>query len=442
MLWLLPITSLLAAGLLFGLGDRVRRGVLAAGGVAAMLAGVALTLAAISQGWTGDWRVGPALTLTARLVPLSSLVALLVPCVALPVLLFAAMHEARRGLARMVALLVFFVGAMQLLVIADDLLTLLIGWELVGACSWALIGHEWRDPENMRGATLAFLVTRFGDLGLFLAAMTAFAATGSFAFTALTQLDGPALALIAVGLLLAAAAKSAQLPFSFWLFRAMAGPSSASALLHSATMVAAGAYLLARLHPLLAGVGWFGPATLAIGLATALAGGLVAVLQAHLKKLLAASTSAHYGLMFVAVGAGYPGVAILHLLTHAFFKSLLFLSAGVAATASGHHLLARMGLGRALPAAAVLTACGSLALAGVPPLGGAWSKELIGAAAGHAGAWLAAGVLLAGALSACYALRWQWLVYGTSPGEGQAASRWNGRDTPRSAPSPCWHWRP
>ena len=216
--------------------------------------------------------------------------------------------------------------------------------------------------------------------------------------------------------MLAAVAKSAQLPFSPWLFSAMAGPTPASALLHSATMVAAGAYLLARLQPSLDHVAWFAPTTITFGLLTALAGGVVAAVQPHAKKLLAASTSAHYGLMFVAVGAGYPTVAIAHLVAHGALKALLFMSAGAAIDASDGEELATMRVGRLLPVVAGLTAVGALALAGVPPLGAAWTKEQIVAAAADTAPWLGALTVLAGALSAFYAARFQLLAYGRPAG--------------------------
>ncbi|MGY8822312.1 MAG: proton-conducting transporter transmembrane domain-containing protein, partial [Pseudomonadales bacterium] len=147
-------------------------------------------------------------------------------------------------------------------------------------------------------------------------------------------------------ILLACAAKSAQLPFSPWLFAAMSGPTPVSALLHAATMVAAGVYLLIRLHQTLDAVAWFAPLAIGLGLATALAGGVVASLQGHAKKLLAASTSSHYGLMWLAVGAGYPGAALLHFVTHAFFKAGLFLAAGIAEHHVGSYSLGDMRLGR------------------------------------------------------------------------------------------------
>lgn len=329
MLWSLALTPVAAGAalLLGGLRSRLWLGATAG---AALTLTLLLALFAAGFGWTGSLRWSEALRLSAELTPLSATVAVLVPAIALPVLVYAAAHEHRPGLPRLIALLLVFIGGMELLVIADDLLTLLIGWELVGACSWALISHRWRDVENPRSGLYAFVMTRFGDLGLFAAAMAAFAGAGTFAYDGLAGLQGPYLQVVAFGLLLSAAAKSGQVPFSPWLFRAMAGPTSVSALLHAATMVAAGAYLLIRLYPALSRAESFPQAVIAIGLLTALSGGLVAVLQNHAKKLLAASTSAHFGLMFVAVGSGYPGVALLHLVAHGGFKALMFLAAGVA----------------------------------------------------------------------------------------------------------------
>lgn len=467
MLFFLAIFPLVAGIVVYGTGTQSRRH-LAGIGVATMgvTALAATSAAAFHCSGTLGW--GAALQISAALTPLSAVVAVTVPAVALPILLYAAAHEHGPGVTRLVALLLAFVGAMELLVIAADLLTLLIGWELVGACSWALIGHRWREVSNPKSGLYAFVMTRFGDLGLFLAAMAAFAGTGSFAYAELGRLDGALLHVLVFGVLLSAAAKSGQVPFAPWLFRAMAGPTSVSALLHAATMVAAGAYLLARLHPMLDRAEWFAPAVIAIGLVTALTGGLVAVLQGHAKKLLAASTSAHFGLMFVAVGAGYPAVAILHLVTHAGFKALLFLGAGIAGQRADGFALERMGFGRALPWVAVLSAVGGLALAGVPPLGGAWTKEAVAAAAGHASPWAASAVIVAGGLSAAYAARFQLLAFGFGedaspapphrletlalallaaaslllsalwlPGVQDAVAAWLGSDLPESR---LWEW--
>jgi NADH-quinone oxidoreductase subunit L len=388
----------------------------------ASLAAVALAAAwlqpAASLSWGGPLRLQFAVTAAARIL------VVLVPVVAAPIVVFAgSVYRDDPGLRRLIGLLVAFVGAMELLLVAADLLTLLIAWELVAAFSWALIAHHWRAAKPPQAALEAFVTVRFGAIGLFIAAGAAYAATGSLSFEALAGADATTLGLIAAGVLLAAAAKSAQVPFSYWLFSAMEGPSPVSALLHSATMVAAGAYALIRLQPVLGSVPWFGPAVVAVGLVSALAGGVVALLQTDFKRALAASTTAQYGLMLIAVGAGSAGAATAQLVTHAFFKSLLFLGAGLALSLAGTGDLGRLRLGRGQRVAAVLVGVGALALAAVPPLGGAFSKEFVLAAAAAWSPWLAAGVLLAGFLSALYAGRIFALSYGPALFAGRVAPR-------------------
>lgn len=423
MLWSLPLLPALAALVLpLAGGSRFYLGAIACGGTALTFI---LALFAGASGWTSQLEWSEALSLQLSLTPLSATVAALVPLIASAILCWAAAHEDEGGLTRLLALLLLFAGGMELLVAADDLLTLLIGWEIVGACSWALIGHEWREIENPSSGRYAFVTTRLGDLGLFIAAIAAFAGTGSFSYSALSGLASPYIEIVAFGILIAAASKSGQVPFSPWLFRAMAGPSSVSALLHAATMVAAGAYILIRLHPALQTATGFSEAVMTVGLVTALAGGLVALVQDHAKKLLAASTSAQYGLMFVAVGAGYPGVALLHLVAHAGFKALLFLAAGTVSSHAETFDLHEMGSGKSLRTAAWLSGAGALALAGVPPLGGGWTKEMVVTAAGHASIWLAIGVMFSGALTAAYAARFQLLSFApeTASGQGGGAGR-------------------
>lgn len=427
MLWLVPLLPLLAAPVLYRLLRRGGAAVLGWVGAAIVSATFLLALAAVLGDWSGSYRWSAQVGLGVGITAASAVFALVVPLVAAPIVLYSAHHEAQassgHSLARLIALLLAFVGAMQLLVLASDLLTLLIAWELVGALSWALIAHYWPSESSVRDAAWAFLVTRFGDLGLYVAAGAAFAGTASFDFAGLGQLDGMPLQVFVGGIVLACAAKSAQLPFSPWLFAAMSGPTPVSALLHAATMVAAGVYLIIRLHPTLDSVVWFAPLAIGLGLATALAGGLVASLQGHAKKLLAASTSAHYGLMWLAVGAGYPGTALLHFVTHAFFKAGLFLAAGIAEHQVGSYSLRRMRLGRQLPGVALATLACSLALAGVPPLGGAWSKEQLIAASGDRGLGILLIALLAGALSALYATRFQWLAFGPGGPAGDRPGR-------------------
>ncbi|WP_227370686.1 NADH-quinone oxidoreductase subunit L [Halomonas sp. M20] len=421
MLWTLVLLPLLGAPLLYLGGRRLGRFGLTLAASLVVLATLVLAGLAITSGWQGSVAWSETLALTLKLSTAGSVFALTIPLVALLIVVYAGYHELaprtgyrrrdRQG-ARLLGLLLAFVGAMQMLVLANDFLTLLIAWELVGACSWALISHKWGQKEVPKEAAQAFLVTRFGDLGLYIAAAAVFAGSGGFGYADLATLDGGLLSIAVAGILLAAAAKSAQVPFSSWLFAAMAGPVPVSALLHSATMVAAGIYLLARLQPTLSAVDWFAPLVISLGLATALIGGVVGMFQNHAKKLLAASTSAQYGLMWVAVGAGFPGVALLHFVAHAFLKAGLFLSAGLAERQIGSYQLHDMRLGRRLPGVALAAGVLSLALAGMIPFGAAWSKEQIAAAAGQQAVWLALLVALAGGLSALYATRFQLLAYG------------------------------
>jgi NADH-quinone oxidoreductase subunit L len=424
LLLVVPVVTA-AATLVMRRDPRLQGWVAVAGLVVTFLAGVGAAVA----GPEAAWRWSTAIELRLAVEGFARVMVVLVPAIATAVVAYAAATE-EDGRGRLLALLVTFVAAMLLLVVAADLLTLLIGWELVGATSWALIAHQWHERERPAAAAHAFVTTRIGDLGLYVAAGAAFAAVGTFGYQGLAEVPRPALDVVAAGVLLAAAAKSAQLPFAPWLFSAMAGPTPVSALLHSATLVAAGAYALIRLAPAFAPVEWFGPATVAVGLATALAGGLVAATQSDAKRLLAGSTSAQHGLMFVAVGSGFTAAAGAHLVAHAGFKSLLFLVAGVAIRGSGSGRLAEMRLGRLLPQFALLSAIGALALAAVPPLGAAWTKERVLAAAVRTSDWVAVGVLAAGFLGALYAARFHLLAYGregtvsalgTRPGRGELA---------------------
>ncbi len=411
---LLPALWSIAAGATIALaGPRSRKGLSLLGGGAMGLALLLSATAVLADGRASvGW--GGALTLTAGFVPLSAAVALLVPFVGLAVVLYAALVEHEADLRRLVGLHLVFAGGMLLVLAADDLLLLLIGWEVIGATSWALIAHDWRRGETVGSAAWAFLLTRAGDVGLFVAVMALFTATESFAFAAIAELTGLPLVLVLAGVLVSAAAKAGQVPFSPWLFRAMDAPTSVSAFLHAAALVAAGAYLVARVEPL-APAGWFGGAAVAVGLATALAGGVVAVLQNHVKRLLAASTSAHLGLMFAAAGAGFPALAILHLLAHGALKAALFLTAGTAARLRGTYAMDRLRVGRALPVMAAISLAPTLALAGIPPLGGAFTKDKIVAALAEPSLWLAVLPALAGGLSAAYAVRFRLLVFGAGP---------------------------
>ncbi|NEC68760.1 proton-conducting transporter membrane subunit [Streptomyces sp. SID9727] len=356
---------------------------------------------------------------------LSGLMVVTVTAVTTAVLVFSVADigpgEAR---ARFFGLMLLFGGAMLATVTATTLPVLLMAWEVMGATSWALIGYWWRDSERGDAAATAFLTTRAADLGLYLAAGAALASgqAGSLALDGLAATTGAWSDLVTAGVITAAFGKSAQLPFSFWLSRAMRGPSPVSALLHSATMVAAGAYLLLRLEPLLARSGWGGPVVAWTGAVTAVVLGLVAVAQSDLKQLLAASTCAQIGFMVLAAGVGAVTGGILQLIAHAAAKSLAFLVAGVWLTALGtKELTALRGAARRFRTAGMTFGVAALALAGVPPLALWPAKDVLLAGALESGTALYAVGLAGAAISAVYSVKALWFVWRPRPAAAPAA---------------------
>ncbi|MFI6181259.1 proton-conducting transporter membrane subunit [Nonomuraea sp. NPDC051191] len=344
---------------------------------------------------------------TARLISgeglavdgLSAVMVVTVAAVGLAVLVFAA-GERRSG--RFHGLMLIFLGAMLATVTATDLVLLLMGWEVMGAMSYALIGYRWRDREHVRSGAVAFVTTRAGDLGLYVACGAALAGGGGLALAGLPGLPPPWRDLVAGGVVLAALGKSAQGPFAFWLSRAMVGPSPVSAFLHAATMVVAGAYLLMRLHALLAVTGWAAAVVAWTGAVTALLLGLVAVAQRDLKQLLAASTCAQVGFMVLAAGVSAVSGGAAHLVAHAAVKSLLFLAAGAWLAALGTKDLAGLhGAARRFPLVGVVFAVGAAALAGVPPLSLWVTKDAVLAGVGQPGLRVVA--FAAGLVAALYA---------------------------------------
>ena len=363
----------------------------------------------LTYGWlpAGDG----ALSVGLLVDPLSAYLAATVSVVGFLVTVYAAGYMGGSpAAARFFGFFSFFLAAMLGLVLAADFLLLLVCWELVGAMSYALIGFYWRRPDVPPAANKAFLMTRTMDLGLYLAAFIVFTGTGTLSLNTANaaagdSFQGPALVAAAVLLLVAALGKSAQLPTVTWLPAAMVGPTPVSALIHSATMVAAGVYLITRTLPMFeaANVLWL---VGAVGALTALASGLSAVWQTDLKRLLAASTSSQLGFMFLALGAGAPFAALFHLATHAVFKSLMFLGAGNIQEKAGTTDLRRMGgLRRPMPRTFVTFLVGALSLAAVPPLAGFFSKEIMLAAALDENLWLYIPGLLATLVTAVYTLR-------------------------------------
>lgn len=335
---------------------------------------------------------------------LSAVMVLTVAAISLAVLVYSAGEFGPdQDRPRFYGLMLIFQGAMLVTVTAANLAVLLFGWEIMGATSYALIAYWWRQPHRVTSGTIAFLTTRAADLGLYLAAGAALAGAGSLSLVALPRANGAWLDAIAAGVVVAALGKSAQLPFSLWLSRAMDGPSPVSALLHSATMVAAGAYLLLRLEPVLAASGW-GPVAVAwAGAVTALLLGAVAVAQRDLKQLLAASTAAQVGFMVLGAGAGGLAGGTMHLVAHAATKTLLFLAAGAWLTALGTEDLAELGVAaRRYPGVGLTFGAGALTLAGIPPLSLWATKDEVLAAALHTSGALYAVGLAAAALAAAY----------------------------------------
>ncbi|OEU62638.1 MAG: hypothetical protein BA870_10200 [Desulfuromonadales bacterium C00003094] len=326
------------------------------------------------------------------------------------------------AVSRFFALLNLFVFSMLTLLLADNLLLLLLGWEGVGFCSYALIGYWYQQEVNASAGRKAFLVTRSADLFLLIAILWLFQLTGSLNLGTINAQAAtlPTATVTAIGLLLLAGAcgKSAQLPFMTWLPDAMAGPTPVSALIHAATMVTAGVYLLCRLFPLLSLSATAMAAVATVGAITALYGAACALAQRDLKRLLAYSTMSQVGYMFLAVGAGSVSGALFHLLVHAFFKALLFMAAGcVIHLAGGEQQLAYLrGVARRQPLLLWPLLAGGLCLAGVPLTGGFFSKDAILMATFSAGGQyyqLLGGIgLLAALLTALYSFRLLYVLCG------------------------------
>jgi NADH-quinone oxidoreductase subunit L len=323
-----------------------------------------------------------------------------------------------------------FAGAMLVLVSSANMIQLLVGWELVGLASYLLVGHYWEDHSNNAAAIKAFLTNKIADVGLVIGIIIIGVTVGSFRFadvlTAVFEGDS-ALAQVAfwagLALFIGAMGKSAQFPFHVWLPDAMAGPTPVSSLMHAATMVTAGVYLLGRMFPFYQSDVFAADVKsiiIVIGAITLFAMGLIALVQDDIKKVLAYSTLSQLGYMTVAMGAGAYTAGLFHLFTHAFFKGLLFLAAGSVIHGVHSNNMSDMGgLRKPMPWTYKTFLVGSLALAGIFPLSGFWSKDEILASisydAGHGGGAIASAVLwiaIAGAfVTALYMARTVYLTF-------------------------------
>ena len=426
LLWLVPALPFAGALVLAVFGARMSHksitavgvGSVAAAAIVSILMAAAFLIAPPATGmytqtlWTwidvGSFRPQIAFYLDA----LSLVMMLVVTFVSFLIHLYSAeFMRTDEGYSRFFAYMNLFVACMVTLLLADNLLLLYLGWEGVGLCSYLLIGFWYQDPVNGRAGRKAFIVTRVGDTAMAVGLFLLFHSLGTLRIQDLLHAaqgqwsTGSAYAIAATALLLGGAVgKSAQLPLQTWLPDAMAGPTPTSALIHAATMVTAGVYLIARTHVLfeLAPPVQFSVA--AIGAATLLMAGFSALTQNDIKRVLAYSTVSQIGYMFLALGVGAWGAAIFHFMTHAFFKALLFLAAGIIIEALHHeHNIFHMGgLRKELPVAFWTFLIGGCSLAGLPLItAGYYSKDLIlwsagSSAAGSTGLWAAgiAGVVL------------------------------------------------
>ena len=438
--WLIPALPLAGFAVLAVLGRRLgepRAGWLATAAMAASFLASVVVFAGLAGRdpaerrfvltmfeWVpvGDFSVDAGLLVD----PLSVTMALFVTGVGTLIHLYAIGYMHGDGdFSKFFIYLNLFAFSMLVLVLGDNLALTFLGWEGVGLCSYLLISFWFTDEANAAAGKKAFVTNRVGDWGFMLAMFWAFSALGSIRYLDLFGNAGslaPTTATAIVILLFAGAAgKSAQLPLYIWLPDAMAGPTPVSALIHAATMVTAGVYLMVRVNPVIAAADAWAPDLIAwVGVATALFAAGAAMAQNDIKKVLAYSTISQLGYMMLAVGAGAYVAAIFHMVTHAFFKALLFLGSGsVIHALDGDQDMRRYGgLRKLMPVTAVTFIVGWLAIAGVPPLSGFWSKDEILAFAWDSSPALWAVGLLTAVLTAFYMSR---LVFMTFYGE----ARWN-----------------
>jgi NADH-quinone oxidoreductase subunit L len=400
--WVLP---LLPAGafvllLLFGpyiprRGDWIAVGAMAATFVLALIVTADFTheLARLGRDFAGagssiPWFVAPGalqINLGIHVDGITVIMLIVVSFVSLMVQVYslAYMHgDSRYGW--FYAVLSFFAASMLALVLADNFLLLYFCWELVGLCSYLLIGHYSHLRSAAEAAKKAFITTRIGDVGLLIAIILLYRATGTFNIQEIIraaqagQIRSEVLTASVVLLFLGAMGKSAQFPFHVWLPDAMEGPTPVSALIHAATMVVAGVYLVARTLPLFTAVHGGRELVLSIGLFTTFLSAFLGLVMTDIKRVVAYSTINSLGLMFVSLGVGAPAGAMVYLLTHAFFKALLFLGAGSVIHATEEQDVSKLGgLWSKMPVTAATFGLGALAMAGLPFLAGFWAKDEI-----------------------------------------------------------------
>jgi NADH-quinone oxidoreductase subunit L len=448
MLWLVIALPLAGALFLHFFGRRVgepRAGYLASFAVAGSFAiALGASVPFFSNSSHGaqimlwEWMPSIGASFEINWDPLAALMTLVVTGVGSLIHIYAIgyMHGDPR-FSRFFTYLNLFAASMLTLVLAGNFAMLFLGWELVGLCSFLLISFWFTKPSAAAAGKKAFIVNRIGDLGFLIGLMLIFLSFQTLSFTGIferaEEVLSPNMA-TAIGLLMlvGAAGKSAQIPLYVWLPDAMEGPTPVSALIHAATMVTAGVYVIARSAAIFEISPVAGPVVATIGAVTALWAATIAIAQTDIKRVLAYSTISQLGYMFLAVGAAGYVAGVFHLMTHAFFKALLFLGAG--AVIHGMHDQQDMrkmgGLRKAMPVTAATMAIATIAIAGIPPLAGFWSKdEILGVAFGKGGwfsvLWVVG--LVTALLTAFYMTRQFVLVFMGEP-------RWDPDVHPHEAP--------
>ncbi len=366
-----------------------------------------------------------SINVSALIDPLSSVMLLVVTVVSFLIFVYSNGYMAHdAGFYRFFAWLSLFVFAMLILVMADNYLLMFVGWEGVGLCSYLLIGFWFERPEPYYAAKKAFVMNRIGDWGYTIGIITIFLVFGSMNFLDVfkrLEASAPAqatLTLICIALFFGATGKSAQLPLYSWLPDAMEGPTPVSALIHAATMVTSGVYLVARSMPLFEVAGPSLQVVGVVGAITAIFAATIALVQFDIKRVMAYSTVSQLGYMFLALGVGAPVAAIFHLATHAFFKALLFLGSGsVIHGLGGEQDMRKMGgLRRKMPVTFWTMLIAGGALAALPPLAGFWSKdEILGAAFVNGHLVLYAIGIVTAVLTAFYVTRALWMTFYGEP---------------------------
>jgi NADH-quinone oxidoreductase subunit L len=437
LLWLIPVLPLLGATLLGLAGPRL--GQRAAGCIGTASVGLAALIAvAIGIHWLRhpppgevftqnlwNWVSLPGFSVTISLYldPLALLMTLVITVIGTLIHLFSTEYmQGDPGYSRFFAYLNLFVAAMLLLVLAGDLVVLFVGWEGVGVCSYLLVGFWFSDPENGGAAQKYFIVTRIADIAMLAGLLLISTQLGTLNIQAMLSAasaqwpqGGSMPELAAALLLIGGLGKSAQLPLQTWLPDAMAGPTPVSALIHAATMVTAGVYLVARTHVLFVLAPVVMHAIAIGGAATLLVAALAGLMQSDIKRVLAYSTMSQIGYMFLALGVGAWSAAMFHFLTHAVFKALLFLSAGAISMRLHHeqNIFAMGGLRAKLPAAFWAFLVGAASLAALPVISaGFFSKEMIlGDVWSYPSAALWAAGITGALLTAVYIFRAVFIVF-------------------------------